>query len=178
MAVTTSGGTEMHVYTYDDIYQITGVDYPAGYDPNLATDTTFTYDDAGNRINVNDAGGTSSYMTNALNQYTAVGGVSYTYDDNGNMTYDGANLYSYDPENRLTTVEKAPEPLAAACDIALAFTTTGDADWFSQTAESNYGGSALQSGAIGDGQETWLETTVTGSGTLYFDYKVSSAARR
>jgi uncharacterized protein RhaS with RHS repeats len=35
----------------------------------------------------------------------------YTYDDNGNMDYDGANMYAYDPENRLTTVEKVPEPL-------------------------------------------------------------------
>jgi len=37
MAVTTSGGTETHSYTYDSIYQVTQVDYPAGYDPDLAT---------------------------------------------------------------------------------------------------------------------------------------------
>ncbi|MEN6429195.1 MAG: hypothetical protein ABFE13_27930 [Phycisphaerales bacterium] len=39
----------------------------------------------GNRISVIDAGGTTSYTTNALNQYTAVGGVTYVYDDNGNL---------------------------------------------------------------------------------------------
>ena len=61
MSVTDNGGTEMHVYSYDDIYQVTQVDYPAGYDPDLATDTAFHYDDAGNRTSVIDAGGTSSY---------------------------------------------------------------------------------------------------------------------
>jgi hypothetical protein len=30
MSVTDNSGTEMHVYSYDDIYQVTGVDYPAG----------------------------------------------------------------------------------------------------------------------------------------------------
>ncbi|NLH40411.1 MAG: hypothetical protein GX448_01120, partial [Planctomycetes bacterium] len=159
MSVTDSSGTEQHVYSYDDIYQVTAVDYPAGYNPALATDTTFNYDDAGNRTSVIDSGGTSTYVTNALNQYTSVAGVSYTYDTRGNMTYDGANMYAYDPENRLTTVRKVPEPLAAACDIALAFTTSGAANWFSQTAESYYDNDAVQSGDIGDDQETVLETT-------------------
>jgi len=53
----------------------TAVDYPAGYDPALATDTTFNDDDAGNRTSVIDCGGTSTYVTNALNQYTSVAGV-------------------------------------------------------------------------------------------------------
>jgi len=174
MSVTDSSGTEQHVYTYDDIYQVTAVDYPAGYDPALATDTTFNYDAAGNRTTVIDAGGTSTYATNALNQYTSAGGVNYTYDTNGNMTYDGANMYAFDPENRLTTVQKVPEPLAAACDIALTFTTSGAANWFSQTAESYYDNDAVRSGAIGNSQETILETTVEGTGTIRFYWKTST----
>jgi hypothetical protein len=42
------------------------------------------------------------------------------------MTYDGANTYAYDPENRLVTVTRCADPLAAACDNEeLAFTTGG-----------------------------------------------------
>lgn len=32
MSVTDSGGTKMHVYSYDNIYQLTDVNYPVGYD--------------------------------------------------------------------------------------------------------------------------------------------------
>ena len=50
---------------------------------------------------------TVSYTTNALNQYTAVGAVSPTYDGNGNLTSDGSFTYCYDAENRLTSVLSA-----------------------------------------------------------------------
>jgi YD repeat-containing protein len=105
MLVTDGSGTKTHVYGYDNIYQLTDVNYPAGYD-YLATDTTFNYDAAGNRTTVIDGGGTATYSTNNLNQYTAVADVNYLYDDGGNMTYDGANSYAYDPENRLVTVAR------------------------------------------------------------------------
>jgi hypothetical protein len=51
MTVTDSGGTKVHVYTYDSIYQIKEVDYPVGFE-YLATDTAFHYDAAGNRSSV------------------------------------------------------------------------------------------------------------------------------
>jgi hypothetical protein len=40
---------------------------------------------------------------NSLNQYTAVGSVVPTYDDNGNMLTYGMSVYTYDCENRLLT---------------------------------------------------------------------------
>jgi len=46
--------------------------------------------------------GTTSYTANNLNQYTAVGGASPTYDNNGNLTFDGTVTYCYDVEGRLT----------------------------------------------------------------------------
>jgi YD repeat-containing protein len=161
------------VYSYDSIYQITEVNYPAGYEDTF-TDTEFGYDAAGNRTTVIDAGGTSSYVTNALNQYTSVGGAAYAYDGNGNMTYDGDGMmYAYDPENRLTTVNKIDGPLSPGCDIALSFTSGGDATWVLDTNEYSYDHDSARSGEIGDDQETWLQTTVTGPGTLTFDYKLS-----
>ncbi len=57
----------------------------------------------GNRTSVVN-GGTTSYNSNSLNQYTSVGGTGYSYDDNGNLTNDGTYLYYYDCENRLTEV--------------------------------------------------------------------------
>ena len=42
-----------------------------------------------------------AYTTNGLNQYTAAGGATFTYDANGNLTADGTSTYTYDIENRL-----------------------------------------------------------------------------
>lgn len=42
-----------------------------------------------------------TYAPNGLNQYSAVGGTSYNYDSNGNLTFDGSITYAYDAENRL-----------------------------------------------------------------------------
>jgi len=175
MSVIDGSGTKMHVYNYDKIYQLKDVNYPTGYD-YLATDTTFNYDAVGNRTTVVDGSGTATYATNALNQYTAVADVNYTYDNNGNMTYDGSFAYGYDPENRLTTATKVPEPLSAACDTTLTFTTGGNANWFVESGEHRPGGDedAAQSGDISDSQNTWIETTVNGQGFIYYWRKISS----
>lgn len=42
-----------------------------------------------------------SYTANALNQYTAVGAASPTYDGNGNLTSDGTFTFGYDAESRM-----------------------------------------------------------------------------
>jgi len=34
---------------------------------------------------------TESYTSNGMNEYTAVGGVTHTYDDNGNLKTDGTD---------------------------------------------------------------------------------------
>lgn len=43
------------------------------------------------------------YSVNGLNQYTAAGSATFTYDANGNLTSDGTNSYVYDAENRLVS---------------------------------------------------------------------------
>jgi hypothetical protein len=67
-------------------------------------------------------------------------------------------------------------PLSEALDTDLNFSTSGDAEWFSQTAMSYFGGDAAQSGVIMDNQESLLQTTVDGAGMLSFYWKVSSEA--
>ncbi|NQZ12315.1 MAG: hypothetical protein HRT35_34615, partial [Algicola sp.] len=48
-----------------------------------------------------------NYQVNGLNQYTGVGGDSFTYDVKGNLTSDGYTTYRYDTENRLLTATGA-----------------------------------------------------------------------
>ncbi|TKJ35764.1 MAG: hypothetical protein CEE38_14250 [Planctomycetes bacterium B3_Pla] len=71
-------------------------------------------------------------------------------------------------------IEPGRYPLSEALDTALSFTTGGDADWFSQTTTSQYGADAAQSGDISHNQESWVQTTVSGAGTVNFYWKVSS----
>ena len=127
---------------------------------------------AGNRTSVIDGSGTTPYTSNNLNQYTAADGVSYQYDTSGNMTYDGHYDYGYDPENRLTKVvnPSAPETLGLsdALDSTLTYTTGGDASWSGTASQGYHDGDAAQSGSIEDGQESWMQTTVSGAGTVSF----------
>lgn len=50
---------------------------------------------------------TTSYTANALNQYTAVGAVTPSYDGNGSLTSDGIFTLGYDAENRLISASGA-----------------------------------------------------------------------
>ena len=75
-------------------------------------------------------------------------------------------------------VENLPElTLNQALDNdKLTFLTGGDVDWSGQQAVSFSGGSSAQTGALGNNQSAWLQTTVVGPGTLSFHWKVSSEA--
>jgi hypothetical protein len=68
----------------------------------------------------------------------------------------------------------APPTLSEALDTDLSFTTSGDADWLGQTTTSYYGKDAAQSGDISHNQESWMQTTVNGAGTVSFYWKISS----
>ena len=59
-------------------------------------------------------------------------------------------------------------------NTGLPWTTGGSANWFGQTTTFYSSGDAAQSGAVADNQTTWLETTVSGPGTLSFYWTVSS----
>ena len=59
------------------------------------------------------AASTVAYTANSLDQYTAIGAVTPTYDGNGNLTYDGTFTYHYDAESRLTSVTQGGTTVAA-----------------------------------------------------------------
>jgi len=73
-----------------------------------------------------------------------------------------------------TSLSTVADPLSEALDTALSFTTGGSADWFSQTKTSYHDVDAAQSGDTSDDQESWMQTTVSGKGTVKFYWKVSS----
>ena len=65
-------------------------------------------------------------------------------------------------------------PFSKALDNRiLTFRSGGDSLWRGQNATSYYGGSAAQSGPIGNNQASWLETTVVGPGELSFYWQTS-----
>jgi hypothetical protein len=66
-------------------------------------------------------------------------------------------------------------PLGDAVDAPhLTWTTGGDNNWFGQTQVTWDGVDAAQSGPIAHSQQTWMETTVQGPGTISFYWQVSS----
>mgnify|MGYP000604459598 CR=1 FL=1 len=68
-----------------------------------------------------------------------------------------------------------PNPLAEAVDAPqFPWTTGGDANWFAQTNVTHDGVDAARSGAIGNDDSSWIETTIMGPGTLSFWWRVSS----
>ena len=66
------------------------------------------------RASTNDAyaftgltSGSTAEVPNGLNQLASRGGVAHAYDDNGNLTSDGATTLAYDAENRLVSASGA-----------------------------------------------------------------------
>ena len=72
----------------------------------------------------------------------------------------------------------SPAPgLARALDTEasdIIWQTDGNAIWFEQTAETNYGPSVAQAGLIADSQTSWVGANLLGPGTVQFVWKASS----
>ena len=71
------------------------------------------------------------------------------------------------------TIDIGPSPItvAAALDNPTTWTLGGDANWFPETVVTNDGVDALQAGPIGIGEQTFVQTTVTGVKTVNFRWK-------
>jgi RHS repeat-associated protein len=100
ITMTTSAG--QFAYAYDVTGQLTSVTTPAGQT------IVYEYDAAGTRAAVVTDGTPIAYTTNDMNQYTAVGGTTYTYDADGDLVSSadstGTTTYQYDALNRLTGI--------------------------------------------------------------------------
>jgi len=96
-------------YSYDASSRVTGIAYMrAG---NLLGSLGYQYDPIGRRATMS---GTlaqavlplvmSTAEYNGDNRQTAMGGQSFTYDEDGNITSDGINIYSWDSRGRLVSM--------------------------------------------------------------------------
>jgi RHS repeat-associated protein len=100
-------------WSYDPVSRLSSLSHKlnlTGYDLTIGT---IAYNPASQIISVprsNDnyswtgaANVNRPYTSNGLNQYTAAGSASFTYDTNGNLTSDGTTSFAYDIENKLTS---------------------------------------------------------------------------
>ena len=99
-------------------------------------------------------------------------GTTYYYWVVAAVDSSGTRASAY--SNSDTGVRLVGVALAVALDTAdLTWTTGGSADWFGQTSTSYDGADAARTGAIGASQTTWLQTSVSGAGTLTFWWRSS-----
>lgn len=94
-----------HTYTYDDLHRLTEVTYPG---PEA---TTYDLDAFGNRESMTDASGTTTYAYDDAERLTTVtppspaSPVTYSWDDNGNLTARGTDTFEWDYEDRMVEAE-------------------------------------------------------------------------
>ena len=85
----------------------------------------------------------------------------------------GTGLSSGDASSSVTTLALSTTTLGEALGATnLTWSTDGDASWTATLAED--GSNAAMSGSIGNLNVSWVEATVTGPGTLSYDWMVSS----
>jgi RHS repeat-associated protein len=88
-------------YSYDQLNRLSGASSTSG---QSCKGLSWTYDAWGNRTDQTVTNGT-------CNTFHAMAGTNnrlaspYTYDAAGNTTYDGVHHYTYDPENRIISVD-------------------------------------------------------------------------
>jgi RHS repeat-associated protein len=91
-------------FNYDAAYRMIGYKKGTiGGTPSI--NNTYTYDLLGNRTAANLNGVATTYTTNNLNQMLNLNNgtqnINFTYDNNGNQTYNGTYFKKYDAEGRL-----------------------------------------------------------------------------
>ena len=104
--------------------------------------------------------------------------AAFSDDDKGNYTLTVSNVFGA-TETSPATIQIETETGVKIDPIALDgpglfWRTSSSHPWFAQTNVTYYGFLAAQSGAVGDNEVSWIETTVVGPGWLYYRFKLSS----
>jgi RHS repeat-associated protein len=113
---TDAAGTQ--TYAYDDLYRLTSVTYPG------PTTTSYGYDAFGNRTSMTVARATTNYSYDDASRLTTVTppspapAVSYTWDNNGDLTQRGSDTFTWDFEDRMKS--------ATVSGVLSTFTYSGD----------------------------------------------------
>lgn len=98
-------------FGYDNNYRLTS--YKRGIIGGSPTvQNTYAYDPVGNRNTANLNGTGVTYASNNLNQLISSNNgsvnINFTYDNNGNLTFDGVYHKTYDAEGRLLKDSSSP----------------------------------------------------------------------
>ncbi len=118
-------GSNTYTYTYDNSNELTGVD------ENGTQVNSYAYDANGNRTG-------TGYSTTVMNEtLTSPGGITYTYNKDGNMISSDSGgtitTYVYDYRNRLTQVEQGGTVIASytynALNQRIAIDDNGTRTW-------------------------------------------------
>jgi RHS repeat-associated protein/uncharacterized repeat protein (TIGR01451 family) len=149
--------TTVITYDYDPLYRLTSATYssPSAGSGQSGQVYTYTYDQVGNRLTMGADGDVKEYAYDAANRLTSVDGVSYTWDDNGNLLDDGVRSYGYDYANRLVQVVSGT--------LTTTFTYNGDGH---RLAKSENGETTIYAVAVLGLSQVLMETTA-GESVIY-----------
>ena len=107
LVVQDAGTDGVWEYGYDASGELTTATFASDNPAIQNQSISYVYDAAGNRISQNVNGVVTDYTTNALNEYTAVGGTTYTYDADGNTISEtdsgGTTAFTYNKAGELTS---------------------------------------------------------------------------
>jgi len=140
--------TRTITYDYDPLYRLTSA---SSSDGDLFQ---YTYDAVGNRLSETTMGNvTLNYVYDNANRLSSVEGVSYTWDDNGNLLSDVVSTYTYNHSNQLTGVSQG------GTNYSYAYNGLGDR--LRQTAGGNTVNYVIDSSSglsqvLADGTNTYL----------------------
>ena len=189
------------VYEYDSYYRLTRTAYQLpgslvdGIVSNGTTnsdvaslgglsETAYQLDGVGNWSQRTVDGATTTFSDNVMNEYASVGAISQTHDNNGNLTTDGSQRYSYDFANRLVRVaDDTGLPTARYAYDALGRRTlkvVGGSvtsffyDGARSIEERNGEGSVTSQYVFGRGVDEVLELTTEGRSYYYHDNSIGS----
>ena len=95
-------------FTYNVRSELASALFPSPLGTPISRSATYQYDPIGNRIQAVENTVQTDYVSNMLNQYTAINAASPSYDDDGNMLTTGSGwTLGWDGENRLVTASNA-----------------------------------------------------------------------
>ena len=184
-------GIPAQTLTIDDVVLIDGIGHESYFGPfetpfPAGVETEIAVDYSRPTLNITANGGTVTVVPDKA-EYTPGESVTLTANPDAGNLFAGWDGHAAGSQNPLTiTMDSSkwitanfgkPLPGSAVEDGSMTWITGGDAFWSVQSGMSQTGGSAFQSGDIDDvegGQSTFVETSVTGPGTLTFWWKVSS----
>ncbi len=132
-----------------------------------------------NTTNGGSVAGSGAYAAGTSIPITALASNGWRFTSWADGNPLNPRTINVQPSNVIYTALFAYLPLSAALGQALntsglIWQPGGDADWSTTTGQSRDGLSAQSGGALAGGQQSWIQTTTNGPGSLMFWWKITS----